>query len=402
MTGIKALPGSAMRAPRADAVPEKALRVLFCLDTFHVGGTELNAVRTLERLAARGIEVHVACLREEGPLLERVKKANVPIHRFSIPSLLSLHTVAEGLRFRDVVRRGQYDIVHAHDMYSNMLFVPWARLAGSAGVIASRRWWNDMPRVAHRVLNRWSYHFAHRVLVNSPAIGSLVQHGEHISGDRVVVISNFVDHEMFSAPGEAYLRRMRSELAIPADAIVIGIVANLHAVKEHWVLLDAVARLTPSWPQLRVILVGDGACRAALQEQARRLDLERHVVFAGAQPHHPSPNYLFDVAVLTSRAEGFPNAIVEAMAAGRPVVATAVGGVPDAVVEGETGLLVPPSQPEPLANALDALLQDPVRRATMGAAGRRRAEKLYDADAVITSLESLYESVARRRTQART
>lgn len=391
-----------MRAPRADAVPEKALRVLFCLDTFHVGGTELNAVRTLERLAARGIEVHVACLREEGPLLERVKKANVPIHRFSIPSLLSLHTVAEGLRFRDVVRRGQYDIVHAHDMYSNMLFVPWARLAGSAGVIASRRWWNDMPRVAHRVLNRWSYHFAHRVLVNSPAIGSLVQHGEHISGDRVVVISNFVDHEMFSAPGEAYLRRMRSELAIPADAIVIGIVANLHAVKEHWVLLDAVARLTPSWPQLRVILVGDGACRAALQEQARRLDLERHVVFAGAQPHHPSPNYLFDVAVLTSRAEGFPNAIVEAMAAGRPVVATAVGGVPDAVVEGETGLLVPPSQPEPLANALDALLQDPVRRATMGAAGRRRAEKLYDADAVITSLESLYESVARRRTQART
>ena len=388
-------------APRADAVREKPLRVLFCLDTFHVGGTELNAVRTLERLTARGIEVHVACLREEGPLLERVQRANVPIHRFSIPSLLSLHTIAEGVRFREFVRRGGYDIVHAHDMYSNMLFVPWARLAGNAGVIASRRWWNDMPRVAHRVLNRWSYHFAHRVLVNSPAIGSLVQHGEHIAGDRVVVITNFVDHEMFNAPAESYLQRMRSALAITADAIVIGIVANLHEVKEHWVLLDAVARLTPRWPQLRVILIGDGACRAELEEQARRLGIERHVLFAGTQPHHPSPNYLFDIAVLTSRAEGFPNAIVEAMAAGRPVVATAVGGVPDAVVEGETGFLVPPSQPEPLANALEALLRDPTRREAMGAAARKRAAKLYDAEAVIASLESLYDSIAHHRRLAR-
>jgi glycosyltransferase involved in cell wall biosynthesis len=279
-------------------------------------------------------------------------------------------------------------------MYSNMLFVPWARLAGNAGVIASRRWWNDIPRAAHRVLNRWSYHFAHRVLVNSPAIGSLVQHSEHISGDRVVVITNFVDHEMFNVPAESYLQRMRSELAITADAIVIGIVANLHEVKEHWVLLDAVARLTPRWPQLRVILIGDGTCRAELEEQARRLGIERHVVFAGPQPHHPSPNYLFDIAVLTSRAEGFPNAIVEAMAAGRPVVATAVGGVPDAVVEGETGFLVPPSQPEPLASALEALLRDPTRREAMGAAARKRAVKLYNAEAVIASLESLYDSIA--------
>lgn len=376
------------------------LRVLFCLDTFHVGGTELNAVRTLERLRARGVEVHVACLSDEGPLLDRVQQAGAPIHRFYIPSLRSPRAISEGWRFRKLVQRERFDVVHAHDMYSNILFVPWARLATGPAVVASRRWWNDMPRASHRFLNRWSYHFAHRVLVNSPAIATLVRDGERVAADRVVVISNFVDDETFASPDEAFLHGLREELAIPADAIVVGSVANLHPVKEHWVLLDAVARLTPQWPQLRVVLVGEGVCRPELAGRARRLGIEQHVIFAGARPHQPSTHYLFDISVLTSRAEGFPNAIVEAMAAGRPVVATAVGGVVDAVVPDETGLLVPPSQPETLARDLDLLLKDPTRRRAMGEAGRRRAEQLYVAERVITSLESLYESIRPARVAA--
>ena len=394
--GIKALPGNPMRAPRTDAVHEKPLRVLFCLDTFRVGGTELNAVRTLERLTARGIEVHVACLLDEGPLRERFH-ATAPVHRFRIPSLASPRVLSEGLRFRDLVRRGGYDVVHAHDMYSNILLVPWGRLAGTASVIASRRWWNETPRSSHRLLNRWSYRFAHRVLVNSPAVQSLVRDGERIRAERVVVVSNFVDEEMFTAPAGDDLQRIRSELMIQPEAIVVGVVANLRPVKEHWVLLDAAARLTQRWPQLRVVLVGEGICREPLQHQAHRLGIDRHVIFAGSRPHHPSMHYLFDISVLTSRAEGFPNAIVEAMAAARPVVATAVGGVADAVVDGETGLIVPPSQPESLARALDALLMDSALRTTMGKAGRKRAKLLYDADRVIDSLEALYVSSVRSR-----
>jgi glycosyltransferase involved in cell wall biosynthesis len=394
---IKALPGSAATTVIREPAPNTRLRVLFCLDTFHVGGTELNAVRTLERLVARGIEVHIACLREDGPLRERVRKADVPVHRFRIPSLVSPRAVSEGLRFRDFVRRGGYDVVHAHDMYSNILFVPWARAAGTASVIASRRWWNETPRSAHRILNRWSYRFAHRVLVNSAAIGTLVREGERIGGDRVAVISNFVDEEMFKSPGDAFIASLREELGMPADAIVVGIVANLHPVKEHSVLLDAIARIAPRWPKLRVVLVGEGSCRDALRTQAHRLGIGKHIVFAGSRPHHPNTQFLFDISVLTSRNEGFPNAIVEAMAAGRPVVATAVGGVIDAVREGETGLLVPASKATALATALESLLKDPARRQAMGAAGCARAEQLYDANRVIDSLESLYESLTTSR-----
>ena len=408
MHSTKALPGSApSHAPQhvpdrvaTDAADDAPLRVLFCLDSFHVGGTELNAVRTLERLVARGVEMEVACLRPEGPLLERVERAGVPVHEFRVPSLGSPRAVTQGMRFRSLVRRAAFDVVHAHDLYSNILLVPWARLSGSCAVIASRRWWSETPRAAHRVLNRWSYHFAHRVLVNSPAIGSLVE-SERIAPERIVVISNFVDDEAFESPGDALLQHLRTELALPPDAVVVGCVANLHPVKEHSVLLDCVSQLTNRWPRLRLVLVGDGPCRDGLEAQAQRLGIQQHVVFAGARPHHPSMHYLFDISVLASRAEGFPNAIVEAMAAGCAVVATAVGGVVDAVTHDQTGLLVPPSQPTAFAAALEVLLRDESARRRLGFAGRQRALQRYQAEHTIDALEALYTSIVRRRRNGR-
>jgi glycosyltransferase involved in cell wall biosynthesis len=117
----------------------------------------------------------------------------------------------------------------------------------------------------------------------------------------------------------------------------------------------------------------------------------------GYLPQHPNPHHLFDVSVLPSLSEGFPNSLVEAMAAGRPVVATRVGGVPDAVADGVTGLLVPPATPALLAAALAELLADPARRAAMGAAGSARARALFHAGTVIPLLEAMYTSAPARR-----
>jgi glycosyltransferase involved in cell wall biosynthesis len=118
------------------------------------------------------------------------------------------------------------------------------------------------------------------------------------------------------------------------------------------------------------------------------------VIFAGSRPQHPSFHHLFDISALTSHREGFPNVIVEAMAAGRAVVSTTVGGVADAVVHGENGLLVPPGEPDALAAALEMLLNDPARRRGMGAAGRRLAEKRFSARPALNQLEALYETLA--------
>jgi glycosyltransferase involved in cell wall biosynthesis len=139
--------------------------------------------------------------------------------------------------------------------------------------------------------------------------------------------------------------------------------------------------------------VGDGESRGALERLSTELGLRERVHFAGFRPHLPNVNHAFDVAVLCSRSEGFPNAIVEAMAAGRPVIATDVGGNADAVVHGETGLLAAVGDADGFANALERVLGDSILARRMGEAGRRRARSEFNAEVALSRLEALYNSL---------
>ena len=186
-------------------------------------------------------------------------------------------------------------------------------------------------------------------------------------------------------------------MGIPEGSMVIGCVARLDPVKDHGTLLRAYARLARAHPTVHLLLVGEGPQRPVLEREVAQLGLAGRVHFAGARSNRPNLHGLVDISVLTSQSEGFPNTIVEAMAAGRPVVATRVGGVPDAVEHGRTGLLVDPGDDEALAVALDALLTDEVKRATLGREARERARRLYHRDRVLPELEALYERCRARR-----
>jgi glycosyltransferase involved in cell wall biosynthesis len=257
-------------------------------------------------------------------------------------------------------------------------------------VIASQRQWWSLPARRYRLANRIAFQFADCVIANSSAVGSSVpSRGAHRL--PVAIIPNFVDDVAFAPWSDEQRSSMLRELGVPNDAIVIGVIANLSPVKDHATLLRAMAMLAPNWPSLHLVLVGDGECREALASLARTLDLERRVHFAGRRSNERNLHHLFDLSILCSLSEGFPNSIIEAMAAGKAVVATEVGGVAEAVVHGETGLLVPPSSPARLASALDELLRDPRRRATFGAAALDRARRQYQAAPVVGSLEALYE-----------
>jgi glycosyltransferase involved in cell wall biosynthesis len=376
-------------APRAGVGVARRLKVVHCFDTFEVGGTEMNAVRTIERLDRARYDVRVTCLTRRGPLEARLTAAGVPIREYHIGSLASARLVLQGVAFMRWLRRESIDVVHAHDIYMNVFAVPWARAAGVPLVIASRRWWTETNRPSHVWLNRWSYGLAHRVLANSPSVGALVQ-AEGLAADRVVVIPNFVDESAFTPPDATWLLETRAKLGLTPESVVIGVVANLHSIKDHASLLHAVATLVPRFPTLKVVLVGDGVERGALEALTDALSLRRHVVFAGRLPHQPSPHWLFDLSVLCSRGEGFPNSIVEAMAAGRPLVATRVGGIPDVVVDGETGRLVPPGEPAALAGAIDAVLGNRSVAAGYATRGLQRARAMYFEDRVMGQIDALY------------
>lgn len=379
---------------------QSVIRVVFCVDNLQVGGTELNAVRTAERLNRTRFDLSLVCLGGGGPLEERYVRADVPILRLPLRSLYSPSAAGQALRLARWLRKRRVQVFHAHDIYSNIFGVPCARLAGVPGVIASRRWWAGRRDARLRFADRAAHRLAHASLVNASPLAELLRE-EGVPPAQVEVVPNFLDDAAFDSPPAEFLAGVRRELALPEGAPVIGIVANLRAVKDHETLLRAVAALAPRRPDVHLVLVGEGDRRSPLEALATELGIAERVRFAGRRPSHPSFHHLFDISVLSSLSEGMPNSVLEAMAAGRPVVATNVGGTRDAVVDSVTGYLVPPRDPARMAAALDALLSDPDHARGMGEAGARRAREVFRAENALAALEDLYVRIAHVRDDTR-
>ena len=349
----------------------------------------MNAIRTAERLDRERYQLSVVTLRGEGPLAERYERMGVPVLPFPIRNLYGTDTVRQGVRLARFLRAKRVSVVHCHDQYSNFFSTMAARWAGVPVVIASKRWLHSPLR--YRIVNGVGFRAATRVIANSDAVAASLQQDDRLAPDRVVVVPNFVDDAAFGAPSSHVRHAWVRELGLDPNAVVVGIVASLLPIKDHATLLRAVATLVPEWPTLCLVIVGQGPELERLRAVTDELGIAQAVRFAGLRPQTPSFHFLFDISVLSSVSEGFPNSLVEAMAAGRPIVATDVGGVRDAVRHGENGLLVTPGDPPAFAEALRMLLRDADLRRTMGAAGARRAREEFHAATVVGSLERLYE-----------
>ena len=382
------------RSPRAEGpavAPGPRVTVAFVIDNMRLGGTELNAVRTAERLDRDRFDLRMFCLNADGPLAERYRAMGVPVVEMPVRSLYGLSMLRTGLRFAREMRRQGVQIVHAHDMYSNIFASIWGRVARVPVVITSRRWWHTCPNRKLRAGNRVAFRLSDAVLANSAAVARSVHEEAGVRPSAVWTVPNFADDDAFDPLTPAERALVRRGWRVAGETLVIGCVARLDPLKDHATLLRAVAALGEAGRCAHLVLIGDGETRGALEQLAGDLGIGDRVTFVGevrdGQNHHRA----FDISVLTSLSEGFPNTLVEAMAAGRPVVATAVGGSVDAVVDGETGLLVPPSAPPELSAALARLLDDADARARMGRAGLERARRLYDARRTVGTLEEMYE-----------
>ncbi len=372
----------------------RRVRLAYCLDSFAIGGTELNAVRTAEALDLDRFDLSVFYLQTEGPLYARYERLGVRMIHFPIRNLYSPQTAIQGIRLAKLLRNWNVDVMHAHDIYCNIFGVPWARLLGQCAVIASRRWWYEAPRSELVTLNRWSYRLAHRVLANSRSVAGLLAREEGVSPNKIVEIPNFLAESAFEVMDEGRRLAQRRAWALPDGAFVIGIVARLSPVKNHVLLFRAAAQLDS---RFHLIVIGDGPSRTELEELARRLRVESRVHFLGELVSLHNPHQFFDVSVLCSSSEGFPNSLIEAMAAGKPVIATPVGGVTDVVVDKVTGILVPVNDPAPLIDALNRLEANPPLRIRLGEAGREAVRIRFHQKMVIEKLSALYEMLAVRR-----
>ena len=366
-------------------------RVLYLVDTLDVGGTETQVVHVAVRLRSGPHDVVVGCLRAEGSLLEVLKRANVSIVEFRKgKTLLSLNGAYQLLRLALFVRRGRFHAVHAHDLWSNLLGVPAAWLAGIPIIISSRRyladldWYTPLRNTVMRIIYRLSTHVA----VNSRSVRDLLAKRDGLPLGKIRVLHNAVDVDRF-----ATARRDREHLfpGTNAHSKLIAVVANMYSrVKGHTCLISAASSVCRDFPEAIFVLIGDGKERASLEEHVRQGGLEKNVLFLGSRSDVPELLACCDLFVLPSEAEALPNALLEAMAAGLPVVATSVGGIPEIITDGVSGVLVPAKNPHALAEAILRILQDPRFAKELSRAAQETARAQFGFDRLLAELEQLY------------
>jgi glycosyltransferase involved in cell wall biosynthesis len=367
------------------------IRIGYCIDAFGIGGTELNAVRTLEAADRKQFEFTVFHLQDTGPLRPRYEALGVRMVHLPISQLYAPRTARQGLRFSRLLRGYGVQVVHTHDLYTNIFAIPWARLLTGCPAIASRRWLYEAPRPGLVPLNRWACRLATRVLANSRAVALLLKEEERVPAEKIVEVPNFVEERAFHHVDAAARDAKRREWGIPQDAFVVGAVGRLVAVKNHAMLLRAAQ---PLGEHVHVALVGDGVERAALERLGSELGIGARVHFVGQVVSPENLHQFFDASVLCSRSEGSPNSVLEALAARVPVIATSVGGVTDIVADGISGLLIPFDDATALTVGIRRLEADPALRGRVADAGLAKARSQYAASAVIARLTSLYEELA--------
>ena len=367
---------------------QQRTQIAYVLDSFRLGGSELNAVRVAEKFA-----LQVFVFRDDGPLRTRYEALGVTISVVPIRSLFSFTTIGLGLSLARRIREAGIDVVHTHCVYSNIFAIPYARMFTRARVIGSRRWGRDVFPVKFNIANKLALKFAHAVLGNSKRVGELLQQADAVPTEKIRVIPNFVDDGLFEKSSRP--TPLREQWSIGDDRPIVGILARLHPVKNHEMLIRAFAPISDTaW----LVVAGGGERGDLLQGLVNDLGISERVRFLGEQAPDLRVQEGFDISVLTSFDEGFPNSVIEAMASGKPVVATRVGGVPDAVVEGETGFLIAAGDEDALTKSLTELIASPSLRRSMGDAGRELARARFSRAAIVSALENLYSEQLHSRT----
>jgi glycosyltransferase involved in cell wall biosynthesis len=284
------------------------------------------------------------------------------------------------------------DIVHAHDPHG----VAMAAIALSmstqpkrAPLVAARR--VDF-RLKGNALSRWKYDQVDCFICASEAIRKILL-ADGVAAARAVTVHEGIDLGHVAAAPPAALRE---ELWLPHGAPIVGNVAALVPHKGQRHLVEAAALVVREVPDARFVIAGEGELRGALEHQIKHLGLEKHVILAGFRPDILSLHKAFDIFVMSSITEGLGTSLLDAMACGRPIVATTAGGMPEVVQDGITGILVPPRDHHAMAEAVVRLLKDEALRARMGAAGLSLVNARFSAERMVAETLSVYERLSAR------
>jgi glycosyltransferase involved in cell wall biosynthesis len=357
---------------------------LLVVDSLEVGGAERHVVDLAVALSRREYEVTVAC-SVAGDLSESLEEANVLV-RSPLDQLVKRRVSAGYARaLRRLAKEERFDLVHAH-VYASAAAAAIATVGTGVPLVVTEHTEAIWRGRRARLVTRWFCRRASRVIAVSDAVKRRLVKQDDVPPEKIAVIPNAVPAIPDSESGTPPLR---DELR---DRPLVGVLARLQPEKGVATFLKAGAHVAKVVPQACFIVVGDGPLRTELEVLVRRLCMEQNVRFLGFRSDPRALIELLEVLVVPSLTEGAPLVVLEAMAAGVPIVASAVGGIPDQIRHEGEGLLVPPGDPAALADAVLKLLKDPGLARRMGASGCRKATTVFSHAEMVARTENVYRA----------
>lgn len=372
---------SLAQGDRTEVAP-RPVRVCFIIDELATAGTESQLLALIRHLDRRRVRPYLCLLHGDKPTSQALEPDDCPILRLDVRSLRHPRTLLRMWRFIRFLRRECIDVVQAYFADSSYFGISAAWLAGVPNRIRTRNNIGHWLTPLHRRLGRLLNIFATRTIANCKAARQALLEAEQARPETVLVLENGVD-----------LDRFRDLQPKVTGEPRVGAVANLRPVKGLDVFVRAAALVYARHPQAVFTVAGEGELRETLEQQAATAGLAEHFTLPGSVADVPSFLASLDVAVLCSHAEGMSNALLEYMAAGRPIVSTRVGAAQELIVDGVHGLLVPPGDACRLADAIERLLADRELAQRLGTAARQRALERYSREAMVHRFEEFYLSL---------
>ncbi len=347
------------------------------------GGGQQQVQHLCAGLVAGGHDVSLVCHRD-GALRRRLEDGPVRILPLASSSELDPRGIISLAR---ILRRGRFQLMHMHSSRAHTMGVAAGALTGFRPRLVTRRSFHALRRDP---FNRWKYG---RGIDRAVAISHAVQQSLIDSGIPPAMVDLVSSGIVPPARVVGARASLLEELRLPGDACLVVCVANLVRVKGHQVLIEAMKAVAGRWPNLQLILAGDGPLRRALQDSCTEAGLGDRVHFAGFRNDIPRLLSAAHLAVTPSLSEGLGLAVLDALAMELPVVASDTGGIPEIIRHRSNGLLVPPGDPAALARALEEVLADPKAAARLGRNGRKLVLERYSVESMVAGTEAVYRRV---------
>jgi len=378
-----------LRGRQIDLARMTPVKVMYVIDKMQIGGTERQIASVISRLNRERFEPILCCLRESNDsMIQSIpcKKIILGVHSFGSPRALIM--LCWLIRF---LTREEVSIVQTFFIDSTVMGMVAAWLAGVRVRISCRRdlgfWHRPSTLLRMKAVNR----FATRFLTNSESVKRVLSAKEGVPPEKVDVIHNGVDIGESATPSDGSCANLKEELFGNATWPVVGIVSNLNRpVKRVDIFVRAAGIVGEAFPDCRFLVVGSGHLMPKLVDLAHKCGLKGKVRFVGAQEDVSRHMRIMDVFVNSSDSEGFSNSVLEAMATGKPIVATDVGGNREMLNDGLHGLLVPPGDYTAMATAIVSILRSPGDHVPLGSSALKKAKEAYSWDVILRQMESYY------------